>query len=104
MDCPLISHLTRLFSCASSLPQVCEHGLWPLRCGVGVGGSHITNESWELDHGCNSVHWCDILVVGCEPQRCGPPCLTVMTSRCLLLLTLNVAFMLLLCLSFLQRK
>jgi hypothetical protein len=33
MDSPLTSHLTRLFSCASSLPRVCEPGLRPLRCG-----------------------------------------------------------------------
>jgi hypothetical protein len=28
--------------------------------GIGAGGPHITNESWELDHGCDSVLWCGL--------------------------------------------
>jgi hypothetical protein len=34
--------------------------------GIRVGGPHIEDESWELDRGCDSVHWCGILVAGCR--------------------------------------
>jgi hypothetical protein len=40
--------------------------------GIGAGGPHIADERWELDRGCDSVIWCDILVAGCGPRRCGP--------------------------------
>jgi hypothetical protein len=43
--------------------------------GLGAGGPHIADESWELDRGCDLVLWCGLrsLVDGCGPQRCGPP-------------------------------
>jgi hypothetical protein len=40
--------------------------------GIGAGGPHIADESWELDRGCDSVFWCGILERGVDPQRCGP--------------------------------
>jgi hypothetical protein len=36
--------------------------------GIGAGGPHIRDESWELDHGCDSVLWCDILERGVDPR------------------------------------
>jgi hypothetical protein len=47
--------------------------------GIGAGGPHIADESWELDHGCDSVLWCGLpLLRGVDPEvwtsrRCGPP-------------------------------
>jgi hypothetical protein len=37
--------------------------------GIGAGGPHIVDESWELDRGFDSVLWCGILVAGCGPPR-----------------------------------
>jgi hypothetical protein len=36
--------------------------------GIGAGGPHIADESWELDLGCDSVLWCGLLVEGCGPR------------------------------------
>jgi hypothetical protein len=70
--------------------------------GIGTSGPHITDESLELDRGCDSVLWCDILERGVDPRGVdlrgvSPP--EVLTSLHILL-TLNVAS--LLCLSLLQ--
>jgi hypothetical protein len=35
--------------------------------GIGAGGPHIADESWELDRGCDLVFWCDILERGVDP-------------------------------------
>jgi hypothetical protein len=59
--------------------------------GIGAVGPHIADESWELDHGCDSVLWCG-------PQRCGPPGgvdLPEVYTSLLILHTLIVAFALL---------
>jgi hypothetical protein len=34
--------------------------------GIGAGGPHITDESWELDRGCDLVSWCGILERGVD--------------------------------------
>jgi hypothetical protein len=70
--------------------------------GIGAGGPHIVDESWELDRGCNSVLWCGILERGVDPRSVdlgGVSLLEVLTSLHILL-TLNVAS--LLCSSLLQ--
>jgi hypothetical protein len=36
--------------------------------GIGAGGPHITDESWELDRGCDLVFWCEILERGVDPR------------------------------------
>jgi hypothetical protein len=37
--------------------------------GIGAGGPHITDESWELDRGCDSVLWCGLpLLRGVDPR------------------------------------
>jgi hypothetical protein len=37
--------------------------------GIGAGGPHIADESWELDHGCDSVLWCGLsLLRGVDPR------------------------------------
>jgi hypothetical protein len=37
--------------------------------GIGAGGPHIADESWELDHGCDSVLWCGLpLLRGVDPE------------------------------------
>jgi hypothetical protein len=36
--------------------------------GIGAGGLHIANESWELDGGCDQVLWCGILGQGVDPR------------------------------------
>jgi hypothetical protein len=41
--------------------------------GIGVGGPHITDESWELDRGCDSMLWCGIpLLRGVDPRGVDP--------------------------------
>jgi hypothetical protein len=65
--------------------------------GIGAGGPHIADESWELDRGCDSMLWCGILEQGVDPKGVSlPEVLTLLH----ILLSLNVA--LLLCLSLLQ--
>jgi hypothetical protein len=70
--------------------------------GIGAGGPHIADESWELDCGCDSVLWCGILERDVDPRGVDlrdvslPEVLTSLH----ILLTLNVAP--LLCLSLLQ--
>jgi hypothetical protein len=46
--------------------------------GIGAGGPHIIDESWELDRGFDSMLWCDILVAGCGPRGVDLP--EVLTS------------------------
>jgi hypothetical protein len=65
--------------------------------GIGAGGPHIADESWELDCDCDSVLWCDILERGVDLGGVSLP--KVLTSLHILL-TLNVTS--LLCLSLLQ--
>jgi hypothetical protein len=65
--------------------------------GIGDGGPHIADESWELDRGCDSVLWCGILERGVD---LGGVSLPEMLTSLHILLTLNVAS--LLCLSLLQ--
>jgi hypothetical protein len=37
--------------------------------GIGAGGPHIADESWELDRGCDSVLWCGLpLLRGVNPR------------------------------------
>jgi hypothetical protein len=36
--------------------------------GIGAGGPHSANESWELDHGCDLVFWCGILERDVDPR------------------------------------
>jgi hypothetical protein len=37
--------------------------------GIGAGGPHITDESWELDRRCDSVLWCGLpLLRGVDPR------------------------------------
>jgi hypothetical protein len=36
--------------------------------GIGAGGPHIAEESWELDRGCDLVLWCGILERGVDPR------------------------------------
>jgi hypothetical protein len=36
--------------------------------GIGAGGPHIADESWELDRGCDLVLWCGILERGGDPR------------------------------------
>jgi hypothetical protein len=37
--------------------------------GIGAGGPHIRDESWELDRGCDSVLWCGFpLLMGVDPS------------------------------------
>jgi hypothetical protein len=36
--------------------------------GIGVGGTHIADESWELDRGCDLVFWCDTRERGVDPR------------------------------------
>jgi hypothetical protein len=36
--------------------------------GIGAGGPHITDESWELDRGCDLVFWCGMLEQGVDPR------------------------------------
>jgi hypothetical protein len=37
--------------------------------GIGASGPHITDESWELDRGCDSVLWCGLLLLrGVDPR------------------------------------
>jgi hypothetical protein len=70
--------------------------------GIGAGGTHIAYESWQLDHGCDSVLWCGILERGVDPRGVdlrGVSLPEVFTSLHFVL-TLNVAS--LLCLSLLQ--
>jgi hypothetical protein len=57
--------------------------------GIGAGGPHIADESWEIDHGCDSVLWCGLpLLRGVDPR--GVDLLEVWTSL-LILHTLIVA-------------
>jgi hypothetical protein len=70
--------------------------------GIGAGGPHIADESWELGRGRDSVLWCDILERGVDLRGVDlrgvslPEVLTSLHNP----LTLNVAT--LLCLSLLQ--
>jgi hypothetical protein len=53
--------------------------------GIGAGGPHIADVSWELDRGCDLVLWCGLpMLRGVDPRgvdlpevwtsrRCGPP-------------------------------
>jgi hypothetical protein len=34
--------------------------------GIGAGGPHIVEESWELDYGCDLVPWCGIFERGVD--------------------------------------
>jgi hypothetical protein len=36
--------------------------------GIGAGGPHIADESWELDRCCDLVLWCGILERGVDPR------------------------------------
>jgi hypothetical protein len=36
--------------------------------GIGAGGPHIAEGSWELDRGCDLVLWCGILERGVDPR------------------------------------
>jgi hypothetical protein len=36
--------------------------------GIGAGGPHIADESWELDRGCDLVFWSDTLEWGVDPR------------------------------------
>jgi hypothetical protein len=36
--------------------------------GIGAGGFHIADESWELDRGFDLVFWCSILERGVDPR------------------------------------
>jgi hypothetical protein len=36
--------------------------------GIGAGGPHIIDESWELDRGSNLVLWCGILERGVDTR------------------------------------
>jgi hypothetical protein len=36
--------------------------------GIGAGGPHIADESWELDRGCDMVFWHSILERGVDPR------------------------------------
>jgi hypothetical protein len=36
--------------------------------GIGAGGPHIADESWDLDHSCDLVLWCGILERGADPR------------------------------------
>jgi hypothetical protein len=36
--------------------------------GIGAGGPHIADESWELDRGCDLVFCCGILERGVDPR------------------------------------
>jgi hypothetical protein len=57
--------------------------------GIGAGGPHIADESWELDRGCDSVLWCGFpLLRGVDPRGVDLP--EVWTSW-LILHTLIVA-------------
>jgi hypothetical protein len=57
--------------------------------GIGAGGPHIADESWELDRGCDLVLWCGLpLLRGVDPRGVDLP--EVWTSL-LILHTLNVA-------------
>jgi hypothetical protein len=70
--------------------------------GIGAGGPHIADESWELDRGCDSVLWRCILERSVDPRGVdlrGVSLPEVLTSLHILL-TLNVAS--LLCFSRLQ--
>jgi hypothetical protein len=62
--------------------------------GIGEGGPHIADDSWELDHGCDSVLWCGLpLLWGVDPRGVdlrGVDLLEVWTSL-LILHTLVVA-------------
>jgi hypothetical protein len=70
--------------------------------GIGAGGPHIADESWELDRGCDSVLWCGILKRGVDPRGVdlGGVSLSEVLTSLHILLTLTVAS--LLCLSLLQ--
>jgi hypothetical protein len=46
--------------------------------GIGAGGPHIADESWELDRGCDLVFWCGILERGVDLQSVSFP--EVLTS------------------------
>jgi hypothetical protein len=69
--------------------------------GVGAGGPHTADESWEGDRGCDSVLWCGILERGVDPRGVdlGGVSLPEVLTSLHILLTLNVAS--LLCLSLL---
>jgi hypothetical protein len=69
--------------------------------GIGAGGP-LTDESWELGCGCDSVLWCGILERGVDPRGAdlGGVSLPEVLTSLHILLTLNVAS--LLCLSLLQ--
>jgi hypothetical protein len=57
--------------------------------GIGAGGPHIVDESWELDRRCDSVLWCGLpLLRGVDPRGVDLP--EVWTSL-LILHTLIVA-------------
>jgi hypothetical protein len=36
--------------------------------GIGAGGPHIADESWEVDRGCDLVLWYGILERGVDPR------------------------------------
>jgi hypothetical protein len=36
--------------------------------GIGAGGPHVADESWELDRGCDLVLWSGILERGVDPR------------------------------------
>jgi hypothetical protein len=36
--------------------------------GIGAGGPHIADESWELERGCDPALWCGILERGVDPR------------------------------------
>jgi hypothetical protein len=61
--------------------------------GIGACGHHITDESWEMDRGCDSMLWCGLpLLRGVDPKGMDLP--EVWTSM-LILHTLILAFVLL---------
>jgi hypothetical protein len=61
--------------------------------GIGAGGPHIADESWELNRGCDSLLWCGILMRGVDPRGVdlGGVSLFVVLTSLHILLTLNVA-------------
>jgi hypothetical protein len=51
--------------------------------GIGAGGPHIADESWELDRGCDLVSWCGILERAVDPRGVDLGCVSfpeVLTS------------------------
>jgi hypothetical protein len=70
--------------------------------GIGAGGPHIADESWEMGRGCDPVLCCGFLERGVDPRGVdlGSVSFPEVLTSLHFLLTLSVA--LLLCLSLLQ--